>query len=399
MVPRDAAHAPIPRYDRSARQPRVLSMNKILLLMLSLLCVSGELVAAPQPPTIHARGYILMDAHTGKILAEGKADERMEPASITKIMTAYVVGNELAAGHIALTDQVLVSEKAWRMEGSRMFIEVGTRVSVDKLLKGMSIQSGNDASVALAEHVAGSEEAFVDLMNQHARELGMKNTHFVNATGLPDPKHYTTPHDMATLTAALIRNYQQVYADFSIHDMTYNKITQRNRNGLLWKDKSVDGVKTGHTASAGYCLVASAQRGDMRLISVVMGAKSIKARERASQTLLNFGFRFYETHRLYQAGKTVNQVRVWKGGADQLPLGLAQDLYVTIPRGEYKKLKAVMDVDQPIEAPVEAGRTLGQLHLKLAGKELLSRPLLSLTAVPEGGLVKRLGDSVRLWFE
>ncbi len=374
-------------------------MNKIIALVLLLLFTSGGLAATPKPPAIHARGYILMDAHTGKVLAEGKADERMEPASITKIMTAYVVGDALAAGHIALTDPVLVSEKAWRMEGSRMFIEVGTRVSVDQLLKGMSIQSGNDASVALAEYVAGSEEAFVDLMNQQARELGMKNSHFANATGLPDPEHYTTPHDMAILTAALIRRFPEVYADFSIREMTYNKITQRNRNGLLWKDDSVDGVKTGHTASAGYCLVASAKRGDMRLISVVMGTRSIKVRERASQTLLNFGFRFYETHRLYEAGKPVDRVRVWKGAVGRLPLGLEQDLYVTIPRGDYKKLKAVMEVEQPVVAPVEAGRVLGRLHLQLAGKELLSRPLLGLEAVPEGGLIKRLGDSVRLWFE
>ncbi len=376
-------------------------MNKTIILMFLLLTVSSVATAAPQPtpPTIPARGYILMDAHTGKVLAEGKAEERMEPASITKIMTAYVVGNELAAGHIKLSDQVLVSEKAWRMGGSRMFIEVGTRVSVDELLKGMSIQSGNDASVALAEHVAGSEEAFADLMNQHARELGLKNSHFTNATGLPDPDHYTTPHDMAILTAELIRRFPEVYADFSIREMTYNKITQRNRNHLLWRDDSVDGVKTGHTDSAGYCLVASARRDDMRLISVVMGTKSIKARERASQTLLNFGFRFYETHRLYRAGQPVNSVKVWKGASDQLPLGLKQDLYVTIPRGQYKQLQAVMDVHQPIEAPIEAGVQLGQLRLILAGTELLSQPLQSLAAIPEGGLFKRLGDSVRLWFE
>jgi len=376
-------------------------MNKTITLFLFLLSSSIELAAAPlpAPPSISARGYILMDAHTRQVMTEGNSDERMQPASITKIMSAYVVGEELAAGHIALTDQVLVSEKAWRMGGSRMFIEVGTRVSVDELLKGMSIQSGNDASVALAEHIAGSEGAFADLMNHYAELLGMRNTHFVNATGLPDPEHYTTPRDMAILTAALIQGFPKVYADFSIREMTYNHITQRNRNHLLWRDDTIDGVKTGHTESAGYCLVASAIRDDMRLISVVMGTQSIKTREQASQTLLNFGFRFYATHRVYQAGKLVHRVRVWKGESDQLPLGLAQDLYVTIPRGEYKDLHVVMDVDKSIEAPITAGARLGQLHLTLAGKELLSRPLLSLAAVAEGGVFKRLGDSIRLWFE
>ncbi len=356
--------------------------------------------AAPVPaaPGVSAKAYFLQDFHSGYVLAEENGDERLEPASLTKIMTAYVVSHELKEGHIHLDDKVRVSEKAWRTGGSRMFIEVGTEVSVEDLLKGMIVQSGNDASVALAEHVAGSEEAFAELMNREAKRLGMTNSHFVNATGLPDPNHYTTARDLARLSAALIRDFPDHYAWHSIHKFTYNNITQYNRNRLLWRDDSVDGVKTGHTSTAGYCLVASAKRDDMRLISVLMGAKSDSERASESQKLLNYGFRFYETHRLYEAAKPLSQVRVWKGAREAVAVGLRDDLYVTVPRDQYDKLSATMEVDPRIVAPVIKGARKGTLKISLSGKELLDRPLIALDSVPVGSLWQRLTDAVRLMF-
>ncbi len=356
----------------------------------------------PKPPQVEARAYLLQDYHSGRILAAKNADKRMEPASLTKMMTAYVVEQELRLGNIRLDDQVRVSEKAWRMPGSRMFIEVGSRVTVEELLKGVIIQSGNDASVALAEHVAGSEEAFVSLMNSYAQALGMTGTHFVNATGLPHKDHYTTARDLAILAAATIREFPEHYALNSQKEYTYNGIRQFNRNKLLWQDPSVDGIKTGHTESAGYCLVASAKRGDMRLISVVLGAKSENKRASESLKLLTYGFRFFETHKLYAAGEPLTDVRIWKGAKERLPLGLAEDLWVTVPRGHYEKLKAQMRLPTQIIAPVNQGQILGSVDVYLAkeeGEPWAKRDLVALEAVPEGSLWQVISDEVRLWFE
>lgn len=372
----------------------------LLLITLISLFTIGVSQAAPQlipsPPKLAATGYVLMDFHSGYILAADNADERMEPASLTKMMTAYTVIHELQSGNINLTDKVTVSEKAWRMEGSRMFIKVNSKVSVKELLKGMIIQSGNDASVALAEHVAGSEEAFVHLMNGHADSLRMKNTNFANSTGLPDPNHYTTPTDMALLAAAIIQQEPEFYAWYAEKKYKYNNIEQYNRNKLLWRDESVDGIKTGHTESAGYCLVASAKRKKMRLISVVMGTTSENSRARESQKLLNYGFRFFETHRLYGAMETLKTLRVWKGNTDALELGLSQDLYVTVPRGQYKKLNASMTVEQSIVAPVKKGDHFGSVKVKLGEEILAQRNLEALQEVQEGGLFERLLDQVMM---
>jgi len=380
--------------------PSMSPMTRALLLLF-LLCPVSALLAAPPPapPKVEASGYLLMDYHSGAVLAENNGEKRLEPASLTKIMTAYVVFKELEEGNISLQDQVLVSKKAWKTPGSRMFIEVGKKVSVDDLIHGMIIVSGNDACVALAEHIAGSEESFVALMNKYAIELGMENTHFVNATGLPDPDHYTTPEDILKVTRALIREFPQYYPIYSQREFTYNKITQKNRNRLLWRDPSVDGVKTGHTKSAGYCLVASAKREGMRLLSVVMGTKSEEARAEESQKLLNYGFRFYQTHRLFGAGESLKEVRIWKGDREQLRLGLNETLHVTIPRGEYEKLKLRTRIRPQITAPVKQGEELGRLLVELDGEVLADVPLVALDDVAEGGLVHNLVDSVLQLFE
>jgi D-alanyl-D-alanine carboxypeptidase (penicillin-binding protein 5/6) len=353
----------------------------------------------PAPPTFAAKSYILMDANSNEVLAAKNADERLAPASITKLMTAYVIFKALAEGHIGLEDQVLVSEKAWRMEGSRMFIEVGKRVKVDDLLRGMIIQSGNDASVALAEHVAGSEEAFVNIMNAEVANLGLANTHYVNATGLPDPQHYTTARDIALLSKKLIREFPEQYPRYSERKYTYNGITQYNRNKLLWRDESVDGLKTGHTDTAGYCLASSAERDTMRLISVVMGTKSAKSRLTSSQSLLNYGFRFFETHKLYKAGQPLAEPRIWKGEQENLPLGLAEDLYITIPRGQYDDLNASMELTAPIDAPVQAGVPYGKVVVALNATDLKQEPLIALKAIPTGDIWRQAMDTVLLWFE
>lgn len=352
----------------------------------------------PAPPSVAARAYVLMDFHSGDILAQNNADQRMEPASLTKLMTAYAVFKELAAGKIKLTDQATISEKAWRMEGSRSFVKVNTKVGLEDLLKGMIVQSGNDATVALAEHTAGSEESFVALMNQHAKEIGMEQSHFANSSGLPDPELYVTAADMAKLARALIREFPEYYKWYSVKEYTYNGITQYNRNKLLWRDIGVDGVKTGHTDSAGYCLVASAKQNDMRLISVVLGTESENSRAKESEQLLNYGFRFYETHALYAAGKTLSTARVWKGAGRELPLGLSEEIYVTVPRGQYKNLTAALEVDMRIIAPVGKGERHGAVKVSLGDKVLAERPLVALQDVAQGGWWRRLVDTVKLWF-
>jgi D-alanyl-D-alanine carboxypeptidase (penicillin-binding protein 5/6) len=353
----------------------------------------------PQAPSTGSKSFIIMDYDSGRALAEEHADQSYEPASITKLMTAYVIFNELESGKIALTDMVTISENAWRTAGSRMFVEVGKQVSVEDLLQGMIVQSGNDATVALAEHVAGSEETFAALMNRHAEDLGMTGSHFLNASGLPDAKHFMTAHDIATLTASVIRRFPEYYKWYSQKEFTFNNITQHNRNKLLWQDESVDGVKTGFTDSAGYCLVTSAKKEGMRLITVVLGTASANERAVASQALLNYGFRFYETHMLYDAGTTLASSRIWKGDTQTVTLGLSKPLYVTIPRGRYDALQASMKVDSRIMAPVEQGAKLGSVQVKLDDDVVAELPLVSLQPVPEGSIVRRLADSALLYFE
>ncbi|MCW8825155.1 MAG: D-alanyl-D-alanine carboxypeptidase [Gammaproteobacteria bacterium] len=374
---------------------RLIAIATLLLNSISLSAAS----LIPAPPKLEASGYILMDHQSGQILASDNPDARLEPASLTKIMTAYVVFHELTSGHIRLDEQVRVSEKAWRSPGSRMFIKEGSKVSIEELLKGMVIQSGNDASVALAEFTAGSEEAFVELMNSHARDLGLSNSHFANSTGLPAPDHVTTPRDVALLSSKLIERFPEYYKWFGIKKYTYNNITQNNRNLLLFRDKSIDGLKTGHTNAAGYCLVATAKRNEMRLITVVMGTKSERARADESQKLLNYGFRFYETHRLYGADEQIKNIRIWQGDRESLALGVDEELYITVPRGQYKKLDASMMINQAVIAPINAGTPLGHIEIKLGDKLIAQPELVALHSVEEGGLFQKLKDKVLLMLE
>ncbi len=369
--------------------------------VLFLVLVNTALAAppVPAPPAVAGTGHLLIDMHSGRILAESNADARLEPASLTKIMTAYVVFRELKSGHIKMADQALISEKAWKTPGSRMFIEVNKKVAISDLLNGMVIQSGNDASVALAEHIAGSEETFAQMMNDHARRLGMPSSNFVNATGLPHPDHYTTPRDIAVVTAATIREFPELYKLYAVKEYTWNDINQSNRNALLWRDDSVDGVKTGHTESAGYCLVASAERDGMRLISVVMGTDSENARGQASQALLSYGFRFFETHRLYGASDALINARIWKGEQEQVSLGLESDLYVTIPRRQYNDLQARTEVNRLVEAPIAPGDILGKVIVDLGGEPITEVPLVALAEVPEGGIIRTAIDYVLMLFE
>jgi serine-type D-Ala-D-Ala carboxypeptidase (penicillin-binding protein 5/6) len=356
-------------------------------------------IPTPPAPTIAASAYILQDYHTGKILAENNADTKLAPASLTKIMMVYVVFQEIRNGHLKLTDLVTISQKARDTSGSRMFVEVNEQVKVEDLLKGVIIQSGNDASVALAEHVAGNESTFAEMMNQHAARIGMNNSHFRNSDGLPIEGHYTTAHDLAILTRSLIHDFPDYYRWFSQKEFTYNKITQHNRNQLLWRDDSVDGVKTGFTDDAGYCLVASALRENMRLISVVMGTKSANARANENQSLLNYGFRFFEAHRLYQGKTSLSEARVWKGEAQTVQLGLAEDLFVTIPRRHYNDLKAVINIDKKITAPIKEGDKLGSVRVTLSNEEVANKDLVALQTVEQGGIFRRLYDSALLMME
>lgn len=353
----------------------------------------------PAPPTVNANGYLLMDFNSGQIIAEGNSRERLEPASLTKLMTSYIVFNELRLGNVKLTDQVPVSERAWRMPGSRSFIEVNTRVSLENLLKGVIVQSGNDASVALAEYIAGGEDAFADLMNNYARALNMTGTHFVNSTGLPDPEHYTNATDLALLMQALIRQFPDYYQYYSIKEYSYNGITQPNRNRLMTLDPSVDGGKTGHTDSAGYCLVSSAMRDGMRLISVVLGTRSESIRVQETQKLLNYGFRFFDTRLVHKAAEPVTRTRVWQGEIEEIALGIEQDLYVTVPRNVADRLAANYTVNELILAPVTQGTPLGQFDVSLDGESVASRPLIAINDIAEGGFTRRLTDRVLMFFQ
>jgi D-alanyl-D-alanine carboxypeptidase (penicillin-binding protein 5/6) len=348
----------------------------------------------PQPPQLAASAYILIDAVTGKVIVEMNADEVLAPASLTKMMTAYMLAYEVASGNVSLEDQVRISEKAWRTTGSRMFIQEGTFVKLEDLMRGIVIQSGNDASVAVAEHLAGSEEAFADLMNQHALRLGMTQTHFVNSTGLPAEGHQTTARDLAILARAIIRDYPEDYSVYSEKEFTFNKIRQPNRNKLLWRDSTVDGLKTGYTTEAGYCLVASAKKDGQRLISVILGASSTEGRAQESQKLLTYGMRFFETHTLYNAQESLTKTRVWGGAEDYMELLIERELAVTIPRGQAKYIKATMDVNSGIEAPVSAGDVLGKLVITLDTDVILERDLVAGKDMLEGGFFKGISDSV-----
>ncbi|NRB71217.1 MAG: D-alanyl-D-alanine carboxypeptidase [Xanthomonadales bacterium] len=385
-------------------------MMKRLLLTLTLLLALPLQAQVPTPdrpaamptpaaPQLGARAYILIDYNSLRVLAEKDADQRSDIASMTKLMTSYVAFKELEAGKVALGDKVPVSETAWRTGGSRMFIEPGREVTLEQLLKGVIVQSGNDASVALAEHLAGTEAAFADLMNFYAAELGMSNTSFTNATGLPDENHYSTARDVALLSMAIIRDFPEYYTWYSQKEYTYNGIRQHNRNNLLWRDPAVDGLKTGHTEAAGYCLASSAKNDGMRLISVVMGSASEQSRAAESQSLLNYGFRFFETVQLYRAQEQLTEARVWKGEQEMLALGAAEDLFVTIPRGRYEDLEAKLHLQEDIQAPVIQGQELGRVSVELDGALLADLGLQALVAVPEAGFFGRSWDSLMLWGE
>lgn len=352
----------------------------------------------PAPPDVAARAYLVMDAQTGKVLFGENIDERFAPASLTKMMTAYIVEHEVDKGDISEDDLVPISEKAWRTQGSRMFVREGTRVKLDDLMHGMVIQSGNDATVALAEYIGGSEGAFVDLMNQYAKRFGLKNTHFADATGLPHDDHYSSAHDLAIIARHLIRDFPDHYKLYSEKYFTYNNIRQPNRNRLLWRDSSVDGIKTGHTDDAGFCLVSSAKQDGMRLISVVLGTKTDEARARESQKILNYSFRFYRTHQLYKADQVLQNVRVWGGKSDDLALGVAKDLAVVIPRGQDSKLKATLDIDGIIKAPVQKGQQVGTVRVTLDGNEIETAPVVAQQSIEKGGFFKRIWDQILLFF-
>ncbi|QVL47631.1 MAG: D-alanyl-D-alanine carboxypeptidase [Thiocapsa sp.] len=349
----------------------------------------------PDPPEVAAKGYLLLDFNSGQILAEMNADERLEPASLTKIMTGYAVFREIAAGKVALTDNAYVSERAWRTGGSKMFIEVGKQVTIQDLLMGMIVQSGNDASVALAEHVGGSVDAFAGLMNAHAQRLGMTGSHFTNPHGLPDPELYITARDIATVAMAIIREFPEFYAWYSTREFTFNGITQQNRNPMLRRDETADGVKTGYTQAAGYCLVSSSKRDDMRLVSVVMGSPTPNARAEASLALMNYGFRFYESHRLYPADQAVETLRVWMGDKEMLPVGPEADVFATFQRGRYAELTARLEKSMDsLTAPIERGAQVGEIVVMLGEEELNRVPLVALEEVGKGGLWQMAKDSV-----
>jgi len=356
--------------------------------------------STPQPPAVVGNAWLVADMSSGQILASEKADERFEPASLTKLMTAYLVFTALHEKKLSLEQQARVSERAWKAPGSRMFIEPGKPVTVEQLIKGMEVQSGNDACIALAEAVAGSQDVFVQMMNREARRLGMNNTHFMNPTGLPDPQHYSTAHDIYLLATAIIRDFPAEYAKYySQKEFTYNNITQRNRNRLLWLDPSVGGVKTGHTEAAGFCLVASAKHGPRRLISVLLGAASEQMRAEESLKLLNWGYQFFDSVKLYDKGQTVKSLQVWKGAASEVKVGFDRAIMISVPKGDADKLKADLLAQQPLVAPVAQGQRVGVLRLTLDGKPVGEYSLLALEPVGVAGMLGRAWDTLRLWMK
>lgn len=374
-------------------------MKALIALFILVLSATAQGQATPTPPSVAAKSYLLFDYQSSQTLAGLNADERVEPASLTKVMTAYIAFNALKQKTLKPDQQVPVSEAARKAEGSRTFIDPRIPVTVTELLHGMIVQSGNDASIALAEAIAGSEESFAQLMNKEAKRLGLVNTNFVNSTGLPHPQHYTTANDLAKLAAALIRDHPEHYPMYSIKEYTYNKIKQPNRNRLLWTDPSVDGLKTGHTKSAGWCLMSSAKRGERRLVLVLLGAESSNGRASESQKLLNFGFQFYDTVRLYEKGQSIASLKVWKGQSDTLNAGFDRDLYFTLPKGQADKLKATLESQQPLVAPVTAGQRVGTMKITLDGKPLTDVPVVAIEKVELGNIFARGWDAMRLFFK
>ncbi len=378
------------------RRPAIFFLATIPLVTTALATTALAAVPIPKPPAIDARAMILVDYDSGRVLAEARADERMEPASLTKVMTAYLAFDALKEGRLKLEEEIPVSEHAWRSEGSRSFVQVGTRVPAEVLIKGMIVQSGNDATIAIAERLGGTEEAFAQMMNAYAQKLGMKNTHFDNSTGLPGPTHYTTARDMALLARAVIRDFPQYYQWYSMREFVWNNIRQQNRNGLLGRDPSVDGIKTGHTSSAGYCLATSAKRAGMRLVSVVFGTASMKAREDASAALLNYGFTFYETVKVKGRGETVLTPRLYKGAEDHVAIAPRGDVYVTVGRGDAALVKTGATAREPIVAPVAMNQALGELVVSVGADAVARVPLFPVKVVPEGGWWTRMVDGVAL---
>ncbi|HRP98707.1 MAG TPA: D-alanyl-D-alanine carboxypeptidase family protein [Rhodocyclaceae bacterium] len=370
--------------------------------LISLLCLvfsAAVFAQTPPPPSLAAKSWLLLDHNTGQLMASHDANQRIEPASLTKLMTAYITFSALKAGTISLDQEVAVSEKAWRMIGSRMFIEPRKPVTVEQLIHGMIVQSGNDACVALAELIAGSEEAFAHMMNREAERLGMRNSHFTNSSGLPDENLYTTAHDLGLLASALVRDFPEFYRIYSTREYTYNDITQPNRNRLLWMDATVDGMKTGYTQAAGYCLVSSAVRGPRRLISIVLGAESETIRAQESLKLLNYGFQFFDTVRLYTAGQDLSHFRVWKGEVNEVPVGFLDDLVVSLPKDQSDKVQASLESRQPVMAPIFKGQEIGTLSLSVDGQVIGQYPVVALAEVPVAGFFGRLWDALLLWIK
>ncbi len=370
----------------------------------SALLLSSTLAAAPaivpRAPEIAATSFILMDGKTGHVIVEGNADEPLPPASLTKIMTSYIAAEEMQRGNLKLTDQVHISEKAWSTQGSKMFVAVNSTVSVEDLMRGIVIQSGNDSSVAIAEHIGGSEAAFADMMNQYAELLGMQNSFFMNSSGLDTEDNYNimSARDLAILARAVVYNHPEFYPMYAEREFTYNDIRQPNRNTLLFRDRAVDGIKTGHTEAAGYCLVTSAARDGMRLIAVVMGAASEAARAEETQKLLTFGFRYYETHHLYSSNQIINNVPVWSGAQQAVDLGIAEEVFITIPRGRVAEMTATMSVAETIKAPLEQGQVMGTITVALDDDLLYQGNLIAMQAVEQGGMLKRFIDWLTLFF-
>lgn len=381
----------------SARSLRIFSATTLLAAAVFSQIAHADSAQIAPPPSLAVKAYMLKDFNSGHVIATQNANMRVEPASLTKIMTAYLTFKAIKNGHLQLTQTLPVSQTAWKAEGSKMFIEPNKPVTVDELLHGMIIVSGNDASIALAEGIASTEQLFAGMMNKEAQRLGMKNTHFMNATGLPDPQHYTTAADLSILASALVRDFPEDYKRlYSVKEYTYNKITQPNRNRLLWLDPNVDGMKTGHTESAGYCLISSAKRDNTRRISVVLGAPSDAARATESQKLLNYGFQFFDSTLVYKRGQSINQLRVWKGSENQVASTVANDLYLTLPKGEYANVKAVISSTQPLIAPIKKGQVIGSVKFMLNGKTIEQHPIVAAKAVDAAGILGRAWDSIKL---
>ncbi len=384
-------------------RPSPVCLRFFATVALLLVALAGALQAnaapLPAPPQLSAESFLLLDHVSGRVLAEKNADLRIEPASLTKMMTAYIVIDELQKGVAVLEEPVIISDFAQSMPGSRMFVEEGTVVTVADLLRGLIVQSGNDSSVALAEHFAGSEQGFVDLMNLKAEELGMNNTRYANSSGLPHPDHYTTARDLSIISRATIADHPEFYPMYSEREYEFNGIKQKNRNTLLWRDASVDGIKTGHTQAAGYCLVASAVRDDMRLISIITGTKSDKARIAESQRLLNYGYRYFRTEKVYSAGEVISSSRIWMGKQENIELGVAEDLYLTLPRAEFDSLKSEIQIADYIKAPIDIGDEFGRSVLQTETAVIGEVPLLALQRVEEGGLFLRMKHSIMRYFQ